>query len=147
MNTNRFTDNIVKARKLLTIFILLFVSISTYGKTSADYDKLYSDCVGKTIEENNLGGINNGVVDACSNYVSDIAKKNITRLYKIFYNRLNADSPDDALKFEASQKSWLAYRNTHCELMGQYVGSPMYGFCPMQLNQARAAELQELVGE
>ena len=56
-------------------------------------------------------------------------------------------SKEDAIKFENSQKSWLKYRNNHCELMGSYVGSPMYNYCPMLLNESRVAELKELAGE
>ena len=137
-------------KKLLKIWMIVLVSLHSSlvsAKSLEDYQKLYDVCVDEVIAENSLQSINNGVVEACSNHVSDVTKKDITRLYKLFYDKLNAESPADALKFETAQKSWLAYRNAHCELMGSYVGSPMYGYCPMNMNMARAVELQELLGE
>lgn len=111
------------------------------AQTAPNYDALYSACVDEH------GPINNAVVEVCSNQVSERAKLEITRHYQAIHARLSADHPEDAAKFEESQKAWLKYRNTHCGLAGAYVGSPMYGYCPMKLNADRAAELRELNGE
>ena len=76
-----------------------------------------------------------------------MVKKEMNRLYYIIHKKISEQSRDDAKKFEQSQKIWLKYRKSHCELMGSYVGSPMYSFCPMGLNKLRVAELTELAGE
>ncbi|UHQ24624.1 DUF1311 domain-containing protein [Lysobacter sp. 5GHs7-4] len=121
--------------------LLLALPLQAMAANPSEYDRLYDACVDK------LGPINNAVVDACSNQVSTSAKAEITRRYKTIHARLSEANPDDAAKFEASQKAWLNYRNAHCELAGSYIGSPMYGFCPMKLNTERALELRELDGE
>ena len=71
----------------------------------------------------------------------------MTRLYRAFYSKLLAENANDAARLERAQKAWLVYRDLHCELAGSYVGSPMYSFCPMQLNIDRVIELRELVGQ
>lgn len=121
--------------------LLLALPLHAMAANPSEYDQLYSACVDKH------GRINNGVVEACSTEVSDRAKAEITRRYKTIHARLAEANADDAAKFEESQKAWLKYRNTHCELAGSYIGSPMYGFCPMTLNAERALELRELDGE
>jgi uncharacterized protein YecT (DUF1311 family) len=68
-------------------------------------------------------------------------------LYRKAYEMLSKQSAADAAKLEHSQKSWVSYRNKHCELATSYVGSPMFGVCPMQLNISRVNELRELVGQ
>lgn len=120
---------------------LFLLSFHVNAQSASEYDVMY----GKCIDEN--GPINNGVVAECSGAVSDKAKDEITHRYKSIYARLLAENPEDATRFESSQKAWLQYRNTHCDLAGAYIGSPMYGFCPMKLNSARALELRELDGE
>ncbi|RZA07227.1 MAG: DUF1311 domain-containing protein [Moraxellaceae bacterium] len=101
-------------------------------------DKIYDQCVKKS------GSMNNTVVSVCSDQASSAAKKQINLYYKQLYNRLLKDAPQDAKKLQEAQQAWIAYRDKHCALAGSYVGSPMYDYCPMQLNIARAAELQEL---
>ena len=129
-------------KKISLGYALLFlVSIEANAKTPSEYDTLYNKCVDSS------GPINNGVVDACSGEVSEKAKNEINRHYKAFYARLLKENVDDAKKFEVSQKAWLLYRNNHCDLTGAYIGSPMYGFCPMNLNSARALELRQLDAE
>ncbi len=109
--------------------------------TSLDYQQAYNDCLAKA------GGINNGTVEACSSVTSEHAKAEMTRLYRAFYRKLLAENANDAARLERAQKAWLVYRDLHCELAGSYVGSPMYSFCPMQLNIDRVIELRELVGQ
>ena len=124
------------------IYPLLFLTpFLANAETASEYDVLYGKCL------SNSGPINNGVVAACSEKVSSRAKSEINLRYKSIYARLLGESSEDAKKFDASQKSWLLYRNHHCELAGYYIGSPMYGYCPMKLNAARALELRVLDGE
>lgn len=125
----------------LTFALLLIVPFQASAENPSEYDVMYGKCVDKN------GPINNDVVAKCSGEVSEKAKKEITRRYKSIYARLLAERPEDAGHFESSQKAWLQYRNLHCDLAGSYIGSPMYGFCPMKLNAARALGLRELDGE
>lgn len=124
------------------IMVLSSVGIaSAHAGETSKYDSLYDDCVKEA------GTMNNTVVMGCSETVSEAVKRDMNRLYDVIYARIAEQSKEDAQKFEFSQKSWLKYRNNHCELMGSYVGSPMYAYCPMQLNKARVAELTEMAGE
>ncbi|MBF7730409.1 lysozyme inhibitor LprI family protein [Pseudomonas sp. N040] len=120
--------------------LLLLVSLAASAQTPSEFDALYGKCLDRA------GYINNGVVTECSAEVSEKAKSEITRNYKSIYARILAEKPEDAKRFESSQKAWLQYRNTHCDLAGAYIGSPMYAYCPMNLNSARALELRELNG-
>lgn len=130
----------------LKICLLLAAGLLCIGQvlaadTLSPLDKIYDRCVKKA------GTINNGVVEACSGEASAAAKKQIGLYYNKVYNRLLKTAPDDAKKLEEAQQAWISYRDKHCNLAGSYVGSPMYSYCPMQLNISRAFELQELAGE
>lgn len=130
----------MKIRYLLPVALLLSVPV-TGTAANRDFSKLYDECV------NAAGTINNGVVDACASGVSEKVKPEINRLYKLIHRRLLAEAPEDATQFEAAQKSWLSYRNLHCQLAGRYVGSPMVSYCPMLMNVQRVGELQEMANE
>lgn len=125
----------------MAIILIQTIPSISWAEAKNKYEKIYSDCIDK------IGTINNGVVEACSNIASKAAKKEMNRLYNIIYKNISKQSTEDAKKFENSQKAWLKYRNNHCKLMGSYVGSPMYNYCPMQLNILRVLELQEMSGE
>ncbi len=128
-------------RPMLFLLLALPAFACASPASSPDYQQAYDTCLEQA------GGINNGTVDACSSTVSEQAKVEMTRLYRSFYRRLLDQSPDDAAALDRAQKSWLVYRDLHCHLAGAHVGSPMYSFCPMQLNIARVNELRELVGQ
>lgn len=120
--------------------LLFLVSISVNAQAISEYDVMYNKCVDET------GPINNSVIAVCSDVASEKAKSEITKRYRSIYDRLLTLNPEDAKKFEASQKAWLQYRNAYCGLTGSYIGPPMYGICPMRLNSLRALELRELDG-
>ena len=125
---------------LVSFSALIAVSMSAAAQAASDppdYDAMYSKCTNKA------GTMNNSVVSACSNVVSEKAKQEITAHYKSIYRRL-LEYPKDAQRLESSQKAWIEYRDGHCSLAGSYIGSPMYDYCPMNLNSARALELREL---
>lgn len=128
-------------RPMLLLLLALPAFACASPASSPDYQQAYDTCLEQA------GGINNGTVDACSSTVLEQAKVEMTRLYRSFYRRLLDQSPDDAAALDRAQKSWLVYRDLHCQLAGAHVGSPMYSFCPMQLNIARVNELRELVGQ
>ena len=114
----------------------MLASSALFAETDNKYWKLYNECV------SSYGEINNTVVYVCSENVSMDVKKEMNRLYSIIYKDISESSIDDAKKFEDSQKAWLKYRNSHCELMGAYVGSPMYAYCPLSLNIDRLTEMK-----
>ena len=120
------------------LVLLAVSSLSAHAQALPDYDALYDSCMEQA------GDINNSVVAMCSSEVSQQAYVEIKRRYQSIYARLLTESAQDASQFSASQKAWRKYRNTHCELAGSYIGSPMYEYCPMSLNAARALELREL---
>lgn len=134
--------NYKKALLTLISLLIFLISSNAIAETENKYDEIYSKCV-----EEHGGSINNSIVHVCSETTTSAIKKDMNRLYDIAYKKLLERSEDDAKSLEISQKSWLKYRNSHCELMGVYVGSPMYSYCPMQLNGERVKELAELAGE
>ena len=68
----------------------------------------------------------------------------MNKLYDIVNKKISDQSKDDAKKFEQSQKTRLKFRQSHCELMGSYVGSPMYSVCLMEQNESRVYDLSVL---
>ncbi len=132
----------MKLQILLAGFILLIFPIATAASNSkTDYQAMYNKCL------KDAGRTNNASVTSCSNKTSEAAKLEMDSLYKKIYAMLSGREKADAQQFQASQKAWVNYRDTHCKLAGKYVGSPMYAYCPMQLNIARVNELRELAGE
>lgn len=110
------------------------------SRNESNLEGVYDKCIGDR-------SINNMIVYECSEKASDAAKEIINKTYKKLHSRLSAESPSDALKLDQAQKSWIIYRDLHCDLASNLVGSPMSGYCPMQMNIDRANELQELNGD
>ncbi|MCU0552147.1 MAG: DUF1311 domain-containing protein [Leptolyngbya sp. Prado105] len=122
--------------------MLLFISVAQVAAAqSVDYRAMYRKCL------KDAGQTNNTSVMQCSEQTSEILEREIDRLYQKVYDRIAAQQMKDAQQFEFSHKSWMAYRNSQCKLAGAYVGSPMYSYCPMQMNTSRVVELRELAGE
>jgi uncharacterized protein YecT (DUF1311 family) len=131
-----------KLRALMLMGMIFHTGLAMANeKDKPNYQAIYDKCVMDN------GPINNGVVDMCSTKTSDAAKKEINQLYQRLYKSFSESSPGDELKLEQAQKAWLNYRNTHCALAASHVGSPMYSFCPMQMNIQRVNELREMAGE
>ena len=105
-----------------------------------DYQAMYDQCIAKS------GPIDNNTVLACSEGTSEAAKKEMNALYDKLHAAFLADAPGDAAVLEQSQKAWVRYRNTQCQLAFAHVGTPMYGYCPMELNIRRVEELRKLLG-
>lgn len=129
--------------KYAYIFYLVLLSQSSVAETAPentiDYNAMYSNCLQKQ------GATNNAAVYSCSDFVSDQAKSEINKLYKEISENIKSRNTKDGIKFDQAQKSWLNYRNMHCNLSGSYIGSPMYSYCPMKLNIARAYELRDFI--
>lgn len=119
--------------------LLCFAFLSAHAQTPSEPEFTYDKC----LKEH--GTVNNAVVEGCSNMASDELKRDITKHYQSIYKRLLVlESPEEAKKFEASQKAWLQYRNLHCDLEGRYIGGPRYAYCPMLENLERAQQLRTL---
>ncbi|MGJ5630532.1 lysozyme inhibitor LprI family protein [Nostoc sp. CALU 1950] len=128
--------------KRMVVAVLLFSSVAQAAPVNkVDYQQMYSKCLKA------VGVTNNSSVDQCSRQTFKASEQEINRLYGKIYHQIASRQAEDAKKFELSQKFWLSYRDSHCKLAGAYVGSPMYSYCPMQLNISRVAELREFAGE
>lgn len=128
-------------QKLFLSLLLLFAYSAVNAAEKEDYQAMYSRCLDAA------GTINNNTVLGCSEKTSTAVKQEMNVLYRELYAKLASTSVEDAAKLEQSQKVWVSYRNKHCELATSYVGSPMYGVCPMGLNISRVEELRELAGK
>lgn len=137
MNTKATKISLV----ITTTFLLSITSLSAWSETKDKYDIAYDSCVNKA------GAISNGVIEQCSGVASEMVTKDLQSLYDKILKTMSEQSFEDAKKFENSQKAWLKYKETHCELMGSYVGSPEYSLCPLALDKLRAIELQQLADQ
>lgn len=120
-------------RHCLAILLILSPAVQ------ADYDQQYQACLDAS------GMINNASVVGCAEGVSETVKKEMNRVYQQLFLKLQDDAPEDAEQLETTQKAWLVYRNGQCELQGKHVGSPMYHYCPMQMNIQRVEQLKLLL--
>ena len=120
-------------RHCLAILIILSPAVQ------ADYDQQYQACLDASAM------INNASVAGCAEGVSETVKKEMNRIYQQLFLKLQESAPEDAEQLETTQKAWLVYRNGQCELQGKHVGSPMYHYCPMQMNIQRVEELKLLL--
>ena len=125
---------------LRTLSICLLLPLASQAATDTkDFSARYDNC----LKANQP--LNNSVVASCADEASQMAKKEMNRVYQRLYLKLQQTSQEDAQQLEDAQKAWLVYRNAHCDMQGKHVGSPMYHTCPMELNIDRVAELQFLL--
>lgn len=118
------------------ISTILCCITSSLCLADTDYDQIYSDCL------SDFGTINNGIVLECSSQVIQIAENDLQN--KI--NRLqNTKLSIDFERFIEGQDHWQKYKNIQCGIQAIYVGSPMYGYCPMMMLIERNSELDLLL--
>ena len=124
--------------KKLTLAALVLASLASVAQAETKYEAEYGQCTKAA------GTMNNGVMSACSETVSEMAKKDINTYYKAIETKLkDYDHKADLLnKLEASQKAWIQYRNMHCALSEMIAAHEV--FCLMQVNAQRAEELKVL---
>jgi uncharacterized protein YecT (DUF1311 family) len=120
-------------RNCLALLLILSPAVQ------ADYDQQYQAFLDASAM------INNASVAGCAEGVSETVKKEMNRIYQQLFLKLQESAPEDAEQLETTQKAWLVYRNGQCELQGKHVGSPMYHYCPMQMNIQRVEELKLLL--
>ncbi|MFC4526331.1 DUF1311 domain-containing protein [Dyella halodurans] len=107
-----------------------------------DYRAAYDECLKASTDAGPTGA-----VEGCTEFVVDETKREINALYNVIHAQLESKSPDDAAEFDKAQRSWLAYRNAHCDLAGKYIGSPEFVVCPMNLDIERVHELRQIAGQ
>ncbi|HEX5381457.1 MAG TPA: lysozyme inhibitor LprI family protein [Acinetobacter sp.] len=106
----------------------------------------YSECVEQTIQEQQLAGINNSVVQICADQAKQGYEKQIVALLdQIRVQSAEWHQPERYQAILKSQRLWKAYVDQECENAGQYIGSPMYAYCPMQQYAERVAQLQQYI--
>jgi len=107
---------------------------------------IYNQCVEQTIQALLLASINNSVVEICSERAKYLDEKKIVSLLDQIRVQSQQDSqPERYQAILKSQRLWKAYVEQECDNAGQYVGSSMYAFCPMQQYAERVVQLQQYV--
>lgn len=118
------------------LLILPFFSLAALQ----DYSKIESDCRRENPE------INNSIVMGCADMASSAAKKDMNIVYqKIYKIIIERDDAHVINNLETAQKSWLASRESWCDLQGFMIGSPMYSLCRMEMNISRVNELNHFL--
>ena len=130
-----------KLKNSLLSLSLIFLVETANAQNSVEPD-LYSQCVDETRQEQPLPSINNAVVDVCSGYARGLYEKQIVQLLDQIKT---TGSPERYNKIMKSQQLWKQYVDQECQNAGDYIGSPMYGFCPMLEYQHRVEQLQEYI--
>lgn len=130
-----------KLKNSLLSLSLIFLVETANAQNSVEPD-LYSQCVDETIQEQHLPSMNNAVVDVCSGHARGLYEKQIVQLLDQIKTTGN---PERYNKIMKSQQFWKQYVDQECQNAGDYIGSPMYGFCPMLEYQHRVEQLQEYI--
>ena len=129
-----------------TSFILLltlFCSGAVYAQPAQEESDPYNECVEQTIQEQQLASINNSVVQICSDQAKHGYEKQIVALLdQIRVQSADWRQPERYQAILKSQRLWKTYVDQECENAGQYIGSPMYAYCPMQHYAERVLQLQ-----
>lgn len=125
-------------KKLALVALIAIVGLTGSAYADTKYDTEYSQCTKAA------GTMNNGVMSACSEAVSETAKKDINTYYKQIETKINGYDNKAALltQLETSQKAWIQYRNNHCALSEMLAAHEV--FCLMLVNGQRAMELKAL---
>lgn len=134
----------IKACLKIMVFSTAIFCTFSYADEQNALPDVYSQCVDQMIEENQLGGINNAVVDSCSNLAKSTYEKQIVKLLDRIKKYSEIDQQPERYKaIMKSQQLWKIYVDQECSNAGEYIGSPMYSFCPMQEYAKRVEQLTE----
>ncbi|MFP8815704.1 lysozyme inhibitor LprI family protein [Acinetobacter johnsonii] len=131
----------------LQILVLLATfSGAVHAQQQEAEPDIYNQCVEQTIQALQLVSINNSVVEICSERAKHLDEKKIVSLLDQIRVQSQQDSqPERYQAILKSQRLWKAYVEQECDNAGQYVGSPMYAFCPMLQYAERVVQLQQYV--
>jgi predicted secreted protein len=131
----------------LSLFLLtLALTEPLYAQQPTEAPDPYNECVEQTIQEQQLAGINNSVVQICSDQAKQGYEKQIVALLDQIRVQSNEwQQPERYQAILKSQRLWKAYVDQEFDNAGLYIGSPMYAYCPMQLYADRVMQLQHYV--
>ena len=131
----------------LQILVLLATfSGAVHAQQQEAEPDIYNQCVEQTIQALQLVSINNSVVEICSERAKHLDEKKIVSLLDQIRVQSQQDSqPERYQAILKSQRLWKAYVEQECDNAGQYVGSTMSAFCPMQQYAERVVQLQQYV--
>ena len=125
------------------LLLTLFCGGAVYAQPAQEEPDPYNACVEQTIQEQQLASINNSVVQICSDQAKHGYEKQIVALLdQIRVQSADWKQPERYQAILKSQHLWKAYVDQECENAGQYIGSPMYAYCPMQHYAERVSQLQ-----
>ena len=125
------------------LLLTLFCGGAVYAQPVQEESDPYNACVEQTIQEQQLASINNSVVQICSDQAKHGYEKQIVALLdQIRVQSADWKQPERYQAILKSQHLWKAYVDQECENAGQYIGSPMYAYCPMQHYAERVLQLQ-----
>jgi len=141
----RFEKYIMQKSFLTLLISLGFVGLAQAQQQEVEPD-IYNQCVEQTVQALQLASINNSVVEICSERAKHLDEKKIVSLLDQIRVQSQQDSqPERYQAILKSQRLWKAYVEQECDNAGQYIGSPMYAFCPMQQYAERVVQLQQYV--
>jgi len=141
----RFEKYIMQKSFLTLLISLGFVGLAQAQQQEVEPD-IYNQCVEQTVQALQLASINNSVVEICSERAKHLDEKKIVSLLDQIRVQSQQDSqPERYQAILKSQHFWKAYVEQECDNAGQYIGSPMYAFCPMQQYAERVVQLQQYV--
>lgn len=135
-------------RKLYPHIFIMLTTLSgvAHAQQQEVEPDIYNQCVEQTVQALQLASINNSVVEICSERAKHLDEKKIVSLLDQIRVQSQQDSqPERYQAILKSQHFWKAYVEQECDNAGQYVGSPMYAFCPMQQYAERVVQLQQYV--
>ena len=147
----QFLHNKTKSIPIPKFYLQILVLLATfsgavYAQQQEAEPDIYNQCVEQTIQALQLVSINNSVVEICSERAKQGYEKQIVALLDQIRVQSQQDSqPERYQAILKSQRLRKAYVEQECENAGQYVGSPMYAFCPMQQYAERVVQLQQYV--
>ncbi|MDB9794540.1 DUF1311 domain-containing protein [bacterium] len=130
-------------KKIYSYFCLLVLLICTpfFALASEiDYMDLYEKCRNRCEYSTSVENTCN--MSVCSEEIKDITDLKIKFLISKLENTID-DFKVETLR--ESQNAWQKYIETHCNLMGIYLGSPMFSYCPMTMSIDRINSLQMLM--
>ncbi|WP_130803445.1 lysozyme inhibitor LprI family protein [Acinetobacter ihumii] len=127
--------------KIRLLFLCMITAVS-YANAQQEEPDLYSQCVDETIQTQQLASINNAVVEVCSQQAKAAYETQIVKLLDKIKEQGSSERYQDIMK---SQRLWKQYVDQECKNAGDYIGSPMYGYCPMQQYQQRLDNLKHFV--
>lgn len=123
-------------KKAYIILLMLLANMQIFAK-SPDY---YNDCVAQ------YKMMNNSVVSECSELAQEKYQQHIDiSLNAIKQYSIKHQQSEKYQNILKAQHIWKKFIEIECQNAGNYIGSPMYSYCPMQYYKERAERLKEYI--